>query len=80
MSKVFECVILPIASVEYCNASQIGLSKSLGCQYTHRIMSKILVDMQSKNDSLLLRAVDISKAFDSVNYLQAIASLINRSV
>ena len=46
--------LLAITTVEDYSANQIGFLKDLGCQHAHRILSNILVDVQSKNDSLFL--------------------------
>ena len=76
LSKVFEYVIFSELDTGDFGDNQLGFQKGLGCPEAHRLLANVLMDSERNKSPLYMCTIDISKAFDSVNHMQAMNALL----
>jgi hypothetical protein len=81
ISKLFELILLPILNpfIESSN-SQFAFKKGFGCAHAIYSVNKIVNYFTSLNSTVNLCSVDISKAFDKVNYYKLFSKMMDRNV
>lgn len=81
LSKVLERLLLP-ELLRKCKIDnrQFGFRRHLGCAFAHRLLTRIVSKAQNQSRTLLICAVDVSAAFDSVIHSKLILNLLHQGV
>ena len=81
MLKVFEyCILNHYGDILYSADNQFWLQKSLGCSHTVYAVRSIVEYFTRYASTVNFCAIDLSKAFDTVNLHALFIKLINRNI
>ena len=81
ISKLFELVLLEICEQFLsCDKLHFGFKKEIGCSEAIFALSSTIYYFKDRGSSILVAALDISKAFDTVNHHKLYAPLINTGI
>ena len=81
ISKLFELVIIEICEQFLsCDELQFGFKKGVGCSEEYFALHSTIDYFKNRGSSIFVAALDISKAFDTVNHYKLYFSLINSGI
>ena len=81
ISKLFELVLLEICErFLSCDELPFGFKKEVGCAEASFALRSTIDYLKDRGSSIFVAALDISKAFDTVNHYIVYASLINSGI
>ena len=81
ISKFFEhCILDNIKQYLVTSDLQFGFKKGLGCNHAIYTVREVVSYFTKNNSTVNLCALDVSKAFDRVNYFSLFSKLIDRNI
>ncbi len=81
ISKIFEqCLLENVKCFLTTSDLQLGFKKGLGCNHAIYIVQEVISYFTANNSTVNLCALDLSKAFDKVNYCALFSTLIDKHV
>ena len=81
VSKIFEnCVLSKIDTFLNSNDRQFGFKKEMSCNHALFTVKKTVYYFSVNNSTVNLCSLDISKAFDKVNYYALLLTLMDRYI
>ena len=80
MSKIFEHCLLNFFADTKTSSRQFGFKKGLSCQHAIHSVKKIINMFNGKGCTVSIGVVDLSKAFDKVNFFALLSVLIKNNV
>lgn len=81
LSKTFEkCLLAVFSDYLVTEDNQFGFKKGLGCAHAIHSATKLMEHLIKGNSTVNLCALDISKAYDTVNHCGLLLKLIDRNV
>jgi exonuclease III len=80
ISKIFEhCLLQQYKKYLFSSNSQFGYKKSIGCNHAHYAVQKSIEYFISRDSTVNLCSLDLSKAFDKLNRYILFAKLMDRN-
>ena len=81
LSKVFElCILENIKQFLVTSDLQLGFKKGLGCNHAIYTVREVVNYFTTNNSTVNLCAIDLTKAFDRVNYFLLFSKLMDRNI
>ena len=81
ISKIFEhCILREFSDYLFSNPAQFGFKKQLGCRHAIYCVKEIVDHFTRAGSTVNICTIDISKAFDKVDYYLLFIKLLKRNI